>query len=121
MHQLPHLYPWVKRQSGVSKVGIMELGGAIRIHSTARFAFSANRAAEFKVSTSAKRFCEVRLSMKTTGWISRLFNQQSPPARIQRFAASGVRAAAFLVGTGMAVAQNPTPGPPPATPDAQMV
>jgi hypothetical protein len=99
----------------------MELGGAIRIHSTARFAFSANRAAEFKVSTSAKRFCEVRLSMKTTGWISRLFNQQSPPARIQRFAASVVRAAAFLVGTGMAVAQNPTPGPPPATPDAQMV
>jgi hypothetical protein len=34
----------------------MELGGAIRIDSTARFTSSANGAREFKVSTSAMRF-----------------------------------------------------------------
>ena len=45
--------------------------------------------------------------MKKVGWFSRLSNQQTSTARMQRIA-EGFGAAIFLLMTGIAVAQNPT-------------
>src|SRR5580658_9030414 len=57
--------------------------------------------------------------MKNTSWFSRLLNQQPPPARIQRIAAT-IGAAAFLAVTGIAAAQNPTPAVPLPTPETHV-
>jgi hypothetical protein len=52
-------------------------------------------------------FFQMRLHMTKVGWFSRLSNQQTSTARMQRIA-GGFGAAIFLLLTGIAVAQNPT-------------
>jgi len=54
--------------------------------------------------------------MKKVGWISRLSNQQTSTARMQRIA-GGFGAAIFLLMTGIAAAQIPTPSEPMAVPE----
>jgi hypothetical protein len=54
--------------------------------------------------------------MKKVGWISRLSNQQTFTARMQRIA-WGFGAATFLLMTGIAAAQVPTPSEPMAVPE----
>jgi hypothetical protein len=53
MHQLPHLYSWVKHQSGIPQIGVEELGRARLTHRTARPGFRTNLTREFKISVSA--------------------------------------------------------------------
>jgi len=55
--------------------------------------------------------------MKEIGWFSRLSNQQPSPAMFRRVA-GGTGVAILMLVTGIAVAQNPTPGTPSPTPDA---
>jgi hypothetical protein len=54
--------------------------------------------------------------MKKVGWISRLSNQQPSAARMQRIA-GGFGVAIFLMMTGIAAAQIPTPNEPMAVPE----
>ncbi|HME59579.1 MAG TPA: hypothetical protein VKF63_14635 [Terracidiphilus sp.] len=54
--------------------------------------------------------------MKKVGWLSRLSNQQTSTARMQRIA-GGFGAAIFLLMTGIAAAQIPTPSEPMAVPE----
>ncbi|MGA3159922.1 MAG: hypothetical protein ABSC77_01810 [Terracidiphilus sp.] len=54
--------------------------------------------------------------MKKVGWFSRLSNQQITTARMQRIA-GGFAAAMFLLMTGIAAAQIPTPSEPMAVPE----
>src|ERR1017187_7157377 len=64
-------------------------------------------------------FFQVRLHMKQIGCSSRLSNQQPSHAMIQRIA-GGIGVAIFLMMTGSAVAQNPTPAAPLPGPEAQI-
>jgi hypothetical protein len=61
-------------------------------------------------------FFQVRLDMNKVGWISLLSKQQTSTARMQCIAA-GLGIAIFLLMTGMAAAQIPTPSEPMAVPE----